>query len=479
MTIKEVEQITEMSRANIRFYEKEGMISPLRESNTYRNYSQEDIECLKKIKLLRGLHISLENIKEMQKGTLELSDVLLKHVDDLEKEQSDLAICRELSMKMYKKGFRYDSLEPDNYLQELDEQPIGKYEELEVDRIPRICVPWRRFLARYVDIFLYEVITCLFIIFVLKVRVNVESLKIWCLIVPYILMLLLEPLQLMCLKTTIGKGILGIYVTNNEYGRLSYKEGFIRTFIIMVKGMGFLIPIYNIYCLYKSFGEHVKGVELDWEYDSTITVKDMSLWRGIGYVALGIVCMTIMVLGDMLAQMPTNRGELTVKEFCENYRQLVKYFNVSQPYDLDDEGRWQESKKNKINIIHLDNDVKISDLDFEFNDNKIVSISFSMELKNYNGFVPDLQDYMYLVTMAYVGAQEEFSFLSADKVKFYQVMQDNLYEDFQYDMQDAQISCDVEYSGFEYLDIYQLLASEKGRENSYFIRFKIEEMVAK
>ena len=471
MTIKEIEQMTEMTRANIRFYEAEGMISPLREKNGYRKYSIEDVECLKKIKLLRALHVSLENIKELQKGTLELSDVLLNHIDDLEQEQNSLVLCKELSMKMYQKGFQYENLKPDLFLEELEEQITNKYEELEVDRVPKICVPWRRFLARYVDIFLYEVIVYLFIIFVLKVRFSVEGFKLWTILMPYLLMLFLEPLQLMCFKTTVGKCILGIYVTNNEYGRLNYKEGFLRTFRIIVGGMGLLIPFYNVYCLYRRFGEHVTGVDLDWEYDSTLIVKDMTLWRGIGFVTLGIVYIVIMVFGDMVAQVPANKGELTQKDFCENYRHLVKYFNVSLPYDLDDEGRWFE---NQTNDIYLDNDVRVSDLNFELENDEIISVDFSMELVNYDDFVPDLQEYMYLITMAYVGGQENYSILSTDKIEFYRVMSNNLYSDFHYQMAGVQICCEVEHEGFKYLDIHKLLVPEEGNANCSSFRFEIE-----
>ena len=41
MTIKDVEKRTGLSRSNIRFYEKEKLIEPLRnESNGYRDYSE-------------------------------------------------------------------------------------------------------------------------------------------------------------------------------------------------------------------------------------------------------------------------------------------------------------------------------------------------------------------------------------------------------------------------------------------------------
>ena len=48
MTIKEVEQKTGLSRSNIRFYEKEKLLNPVRnERNGYREYSFEDIFLLR------------------------------------------------------------------------------------------------------------------------------------------------------------------------------------------------------------------------------------------------------------------------------------------------------------------------------------------------------------------------------------------------------------------------------------------------
>ncbi len=60
MTIKEIEELSGMTRANIRFYEAEGLLSPAREENGYRDYSEENLAILKRIKLLRSLHIPLE-----------------------------------------------------------------------------------------------------------------------------------------------------------------------------------------------------------------------------------------------------------------------------------------------------------------------------------------------------------------------------------------------------------------------------------
>ena len=71
MKINEVEQLVGISKRNIRFYEKEGLLSPGRNAdNGYRDYGEEDVETLRKIKLLRKLDVPLEEIRRMQQGEL-------------------------------------------------------------------------------------------------------------------------------------------------------------------------------------------------------------------------------------------------------------------------------------------------------------------------------------------------------------------------------------------------------------------------
>ena len=55
MNIKQAEELTGVSRQNIRFYEREGLLLPERNpENGYREYTEEHIEILKKIRLLRS-----------------------------------------------------------------------------------------------------------------------------------------------------------------------------------------------------------------------------------------------------------------------------------------------------------------------------------------------------------------------------------------------------------------------------------------
>ena len=57
MTSKEMEARSGVARANIRYYEAEGLLTPARMKNGYRDYSEADVETLKQVKLFRKLDL--------------------------------------------------------------------------------------------------------------------------------------------------------------------------------------------------------------------------------------------------------------------------------------------------------------------------------------------------------------------------------------------------------------------------------------
>lgn len=97
MKIKEVENLLSVSRSNIRFYEKEGLLSPEREKNNYRDYSEQDVITLKKILALRKLGFTVEEISSMQKGELSLTDAIYENISRLEKEITSLQGALEIT----------------------------------------------------------------------------------------------------------------------------------------------------------------------------------------------------------------------------------------------------------------------------------------------------------------------------------------------------------------------------------------------
>lgn len=100
MDIKEVEKLLSVTRANVRYYEKEGLISPVRKQNNYRDYSDEDIAELKKVLVLRKIGLSVKEIKDMQNNSLSLTEALNADIERLnqaiEELQGSLEVAKEL-----------------------------------------------------------------------------------------------------------------------------------------------------------------------------------------------------------------------------------------------------------------------------------------------------------------------------------------------------------------------------------------------
>ncbi len=105
MKIRQAEQLTGISGSNIRFYEKEGLIKPERGENNYREYSEEDVELLKKIKVLRMLGVPVNEILEIEKGQISLEDAMKRRLDEIRKETQNLRQTEEICSLIVKKEY--------------------------------------------------------------------------------------------------------------------------------------------------------------------------------------------------------------------------------------------------------------------------------------------------------------------------------------------------------------------------------------
>ncbi|MFQ7274028.1 MAG: MerR family transcriptional regulator, partial [Blautia producta] len=123
MTIKEVEELTGLSRSNVRFYEKERLIFPSRnEKNGYRDYSESDVENIKKIAYLRTLGISIEDIRNIIEEKESLHKVIQNQKEILKKQLSDLDRAKILCEKMLRSNeMSYKEFQVEKYVNQLQE----------------------------------------------------------------------------------------------------------------------------------------------------------------------------------------------------------------------------------------------------------------------------------------------------------------------------------------------------------------------
>ena len=135
MKIKDVEKRTGITSYNIRFYEKENLLIPKRNPvNGYREYTEEDILLLNRIKMLRMLDIPVSDIRKILYEKETLTSVLNTHLLKIKEEENRLRqnyfLCEEL--------IKMDMSVTDLSEEMLDKMVSGKEEYIyQLERIKR------------------------------------------------------------------------------------------------------------------------------------------------------------------------------------------------------------------------------------------------------------------------------------------------------------------------------------------------------
>lgn len=122
MTIKEVEQCLSVPRATVRFYEKEGLLSPVRGENGYREYSEEDVVLLKKIIIFRKLGFAVADIEDVLDGAKPMSEVLESNLENLTRQMQELQGAMTLCRKMQENGERIETFDAEKYWNAVEEE---------------------------------------------------------------------------------------------------------------------------------------------------------------------------------------------------------------------------------------------------------------------------------------------------------------------------------------------------------------------
>ena len=144
MKINQVEQLVGITKGNIRFYEKEGLLVPGRNSeNGYRDYSDADVVWLKKIKLLRMLDVPIEEILRLKSGELTLEDAMGRHTIQLERRRANLDAMAGLCTQLRERRCQLDTLDVDGVLAGMEQQEQEGTKFMNVKRNDRV----RRYLS--------------------------------------------------------------------------------------------------------------------------------------------------------------------------------------------------------------------------------------------------------------------------------------------------------------------------------------------
>lgn len=467
MTIKDAARLTGISQANIRYYESQGLIEPARSENGYRDYAAADVELLLRVKLLRVLGISIEDIKSLQEGKSGLEVVLAIRLEEIDRAVGELgrskAVCEELKST----GASFDNLDARHYLSLLEQMNSTSISQ---DVLPRVKAPWRRYFARMFDYALCSLLLGLVEVFVLKLDVwSMIGSSTWDLydllraVLVYLALVAVEPWLLSRFGTTPGKWILGLSVTDMEDRKLTVREARKRTMGAIWHGIGWGIPIYTYICLWRSAVKCGGGEELPWEETSVLHLKKPRVWRALVMAAsyFGVVVLMALVLMTPVRDLVPHKGDLTLAQFCENYNTLAEETGVgTDEVRLNSKGQWifmstfGENSYEVVDENHIMYD-NLPELEFVEEDGVLKEVSYSWayqtswESEAYNA-VADFYDEMRLIAWAFACARTEEGSLSDGWEEIARWTGDgNEYISFTLNVEDAVVVSQVEYSGFE------------------------------
>lgn len=352
MTIREIEEQLGLPRATVRYYEREGLLSPARGGNNYRDYTAEDVATLEKISLLRQLDMPLDTIRAVQRGEVPLGEALARQEklleDGAERQRQATELCRSL----LRDGVTYPELDAGRYRREpalpaasaAGDGTAGARQGAapppasaasrwlpELPPLPEGAVwayhPWQRFWARSLDVTLADLVVTAVLALAFRIGpvTNQTTLvSIGTTVLTWVVVFLAEPTFLALWGTTPGKWLLGLRL-EDDYGRkLTWGAGFIRCWGVLVTGFGLHIPIYSLWRGWKCYKACREREPLSYDQENRYysRVGDRWRWRAAGAAALALALAVAGVLASFWAILPPNRGELTREEFYDNVSAL-------------------------------------------------------------------------------------------------------------------------------------------------------------
>ncbi len=468
MTSKEMEARSGVPRANIRYYEAEGLLAPARSGNGYRDYSEEDLRTLEKIKLLRRLGVTIEELRALRDGKADLAAVLDRRLAEVGGEQAALGRVERVCGDLRRSGATFAALDPGKYLADLDAPalpgeagtPLWREPQAtalpETDRLPTVCSAFRRFFARAFDEFLVWMILvaglCLMGYHPTRAGLAVNLAQV-------VLLGVLEPLSLHLWGTTPGKALLGMRLAGPDGKNLPYSEGVTRYIMMLMYGLGFYIPFLSLALLIRSAWRCWKEEPQPWDDGVAYTAKPFRLRYAASLILAVLLTLAAGEAANSWSQLPPNKGDLTVAEFAENYNRQASYLGFGGKTYLDESGQWQEKPEEGSQItISLDELMDINPWDdakvfhYTVEDGHVTAVTMSGTLRNATTMWVDTpDDYVPRIVMALVWGRREATFWSFSRQAQLRELEDADWKrGFTLHQPGVVITAEVEQSGFYY-----------------------------
>lgn len=455
MRINDLERRTGLDRATIRYYEKEGLITPTRQENGYRDYSDDDREQLLKIKLLRQLGMSLDKIRSLQQGSEDFQSALTEQLRVLTNLRRTVDRSMEVCRMMQSDNVTYGTMNAEHYIQELSrisaqsEKPaVPKITDTFSEQVPRPWHPWRRFIARYLDLVLLSAIITFVQVTLLNKGLQATILNPFSLL----MMLMMVPVEAVCCRlfsTTPGKWAMGITVDSSDGCHHSLRSAFTRAWRVYRYGMGFGIPIWILYKHYVAYRDYNNNFETEWDDESELTFKSFDWKRYAAAALIVILPVTLNYASITISKQPLYRNtDVNIEQFSEIYNYYWELNDYEEEWGLDTEGFFMK-KEDDPYVFNANGDLCFDDFAYELDGEYITGLSYTEEWNDL--FIVDCKPSRgYVAAAALLSTRDETDFSSV--LSLYDTL-DTLVDEalrnnennFTYHVSDLVITWKVEY----------------------------------
>ena len=469
MTSKEMEARSGVPRANIRYYEAEGLLAPARSGNGYRDYSEEDLRTLEKIKLLRRLGVTIEELRALRDGKADLGAVLDRRLAEVGGQRAALGRVERVCGDLRRSGATFAGLDPGKYLADLDAPALpgegGPWWDKasapalpETDRLPTVHSAFRRFFARMFDEFLVWMIL---VVGLCLLGYNPTQAGLALNLAGVVLLGVLEPLSLRLWGTTPGKALLGMRLTGADGKNLPYSEGVTRYIMMLGWGLGFYIPIFSLVMIIRSAWRCWKEEPQPWDDGVAYIAKPFRARYGVGLVLASLLVLTAGEAANSWSQTPPNRGDVTVAEFAENFNWEIEYLELSERSYLTPEGQWRNRPEVDENgsyaglsldeLMGMEDWPEAREFHYTVEDGHVTAVTLSGTVDNAVTGRGSPEGYVPLIVMALTFGREESAFWYwPRRAQLVELERTNWSEDFTLHQPGVVITAEVEQTGFYY-----------------------------
>lgn len=472
MNIKDVELRTGMARANIRYYESLGLLSPARSENGYRDYSEEDIHALLKIKLLRSVEVSLEDIGALSRGETGLKAVLSRQLLELDGKEQELQQAKELCRRICSDDADYVNLDASYYLEQIPcpEKAINAAQKS--DTSPKVTNYVLRFFARYLDLTIYDtLVSCIFLLGGVNISAISQGSRLLLALLAIAIMLFAEPLLLMTWGTTPGKWIMGVSVRQYNGEKLPYMDGLARTWGVICWGFGLFLPVYSIVRLIMSGIACGDGQELRWDDGCIMLQKDDKPLRWLPLIGAYALCFGFVALCSISAVMPDNRGQLTVEQFVENYNDAV-VFDGSSDYRLTASGHFEKLPQNGNSYVLNIGGAAMPTFSFHEKEGIMTGFTLSLECSGDEVWPQSCASQIATASQSFIYGTAG-GMMSNDFEELVDTLNERPFEDFYFVIRGYELKADYTAEGYIETGMSYLFPADDAPEHSYSLVFTL------